>query len=133
MKKFSHASYLYGLFFFSLETCFWVEGIIASIFKMIRGTFDIIDYERLWIISMFVYTYLYFAYHIYYPNTEKTLEMVKQRIQFYSALGSTISFLMLLFFENYMLKIFVVGTMMEYTWLQYLITEEINSVKRGVD
>ena len=57
------------------------------------------------------------------------IEAVKQRIQLYAAIGTSISFLMLLFGENREFKIFVVGTMLEYTWLQYFITKELNTIK----
>lgn len=125
MRKMSHGSYFYGLFFFSLEICTWLTMIIGSIGVMISGTFVIIDIYISWIIAMFAYTFLYFSYHIYFTNSEKTIEMVKQRIQLYAALGTTISFFMLVVGENRMLKIFVMGTMLEYTWLQYLITEQV--------
>lgn len=129
LKKLSHISYAYGLFWFSLETCFFVEIFIFLITEMINNEPSFVNIMVLWICCMFVYTFFYFAYHIYFADSKEKIEVVKQRIQLYAAIGTTISFLMLLFGENREFKIFVVGTMLEYTWLQYFITKELNMIK----
>ena len=129
LKKLSHISYAYGLFWFSLETCFFVEIFIFLITEMINNKPSVVDIMVLWICCMFVYTFFYFAYHIYFADSKERVEVVKQRIQLYAAIGTTISFLMLLFGESREFKIFIVGTMLEYTWLQYFITKELNTIK----
>ena len=48
-------------------------------------------------------------------------------LQLYAAIGATISFGMILLGENFLIKVFVVGTLLEYTWLQYFITKEYDS------
>lgn len=129
LKKFGHISYGYGLFFFSMETCYLVEMFIFLTTNMINNEPYIVNIINLWICCMFVYTFLYFTYHIYFASSKKKIEIIKQTLQLYAALGTTISFLMLLFGESRGFKIFVTGTMLEYTWLQYFITKELNTVQ----
>lgn len=130
LKRLNHVSYAYGLFWFSLQTCVFIEVFIFLLTGMVcNEPIVILEVTNLWISSMFVYTLFYFAYHIYFADSKEKIEIVKQRIQLYAAIGTTISFLMLLFGESREFKIFVVGTMLEYTWLQYFITEELNELK----
>lgn len=129
LKELSHISYAYGLFWFSLETCLFLEIFIFLLTGMVCNEPRIIDAIDLWLISMFAYTFFYFAYHIYFSDSKEKMEIVKQRIQLYAAIGTTISFFMLLFGESREFKVFVVGTMLEYTWLQYFITKELNGKK----
>ena len=128
-RKLSHISYAYGLFMFSLESCVFVEIFIFLIAEMMGVEPKLVDIKVLWICCMFVCTFFYFAYHIFFADSKEKTEIVKQRIQLYAAIGTTFSFLMLLFGESGEFKIFVVGTMLEYTWLQYFITKELSTIK----
>ena len=96
-RKLSHISYAYGLFMFSLESCVFVEIFIFLIAEMMGVEPMLVDIKVLWICCMFVYTFFYFAYHIFFADSKEKTEIVKQRIQLYAAIGTTISFLMLLF------------------------------------
>lgn len=68
--------------------------------------------------------------HIYF-NKKAGIEIIQQRIQFYSAIGTTFSFLFLLLGANDYFRIFITGTMLEFTWLQYIITKEKNNFVQG--
>lgn len=124
LKKLDHIAYVYGLFLFTIEMCIFIEVILGSIAAVVYGKFVIADITVLWPILMFIYTFLYFTYHIYSCTLTKQIECVQQRIQLYTAIGTTISFFMLIFGENHGFKIFITGTMLEFTWLQYIITKE---------
>lgn len=132
LKNMSHISYVYGLFWFSLESCLFIEIFLVLFTGLVFDETRVGGVTELWIISMFIYTFFYFAYHIYFANSKDKIEKVKQRLQLYAAVGTTVSFIMLLFGESRELKIFVVGTMLEYTWLQYFITKELNEAKEDL-
>lgn len=54
----------------------------------------------------------------------KTIQKIKLTLQLYAAIGASISFGMILIGDNFLIKVFVVGTVLEYTWLQYFIAKE---------
>ena len=128
--KMNHWSYLYGLVFFVLEITIYLMIIVilvGAVFGVALSYFSLNIFLFLWMAGMFVYTFLYFAYHMRHLNKEKTIKKVKQMLQLYAARGATISFGMILLGENFLIKVFVVGTLLEYTWLQYFITKEYDS------
>lgn len=126
-SKMNHYSYLYGLLFFVFEITFYVIILVAcggAVFGVSLSYFNINIFLFLWMACMFIYTFLYFAYHMRHLDEEKTIKKVKSTLQLYAAIGATISFGMILLGENFLIKVFVVGTLLEYTWLQYFITKE---------
>lgn len=129
VKEYSHISYFYGLLFFTFETSFLVGIIIYSIESIIFGKIEWMDYTIIWIIMIFIYTFLYFSYHLYLGMSKDRINIVEQRIKLYTAMGSTISFVMFLWGENHIFKVFIVGTLLEFTWFQYLIVKKKNDVE----
>ncbi len=60
-------------------------------------------------------------------DKKKTIQKIKLTLQLYAAIGVSISFGMTLTGDDFLIKVFVVGTVLEYTWLQYFITKENDS------
>lgn len=127
MRNLSHFSYLYGLVLFSLELCVLIEAVNILIMIMIFNKISFISLEILWIIVMFIYTLFYFVYHIY--QHKNGMDVIESRIKLYIAIGMSISFIMLLVGENHLFKIFISGTTLEFTWLQYFISTEQKKIK----
>lgn len=132
LKSFTHFSYIFGLVFYTTEIFAILGLIIISISILISGKLiygELISWwlPKLLLSLLFVFTFLYFLYHIYFRLSDREIEEVQQRIQLYTAIGTTVSFLMMVFGENQIFKIFLVGTLLEFTWLQYIITKEKNN------
>ena len=66
------------------------------------------------------------------PNRSTKLEIsyIKQRLQLYTVLGTTVSFILLLINENGGIKIFITGILLDYLWINYFITDKENKLKK---
>ena len=127
LREMNHCSYLYGLLFIVFEITIYVTiflGILGMIFGRGGSYFDISIFLYLWIFGMFIYTFFYFAYHMRHLDEAKTIQKIKLTLQLYAAIGASISFGMILIGDNFLIKVFVVGTVLEYKWLQYFIAKE---------
>ncbi len=123
MRNMSHISYIYGLLCVSFELFFIFESILIAIRVIAYGSATGVALKQALFVSLFGFTFVYFLYHIYVSSSSK-LDEIYARIQLYTAIGASMSFVMLILGENKDFKIFVVGTMAEYVWLQFIISKE---------
>lgn len=131
MKQLSHGSYVYGLIVFIKEPVLFLTVIIWYIASALEITnISIKIFEEIWIASLFVFSFFYFGYHMSNLNEKKTIQMVDQMLQLYIAIGTTISFIMLVLGENYYIKVIIGGLLLQYTWLEYYIGREKNKMSK---
>lgn len=129
MKEFTHKSYICG-FFWVLTLCIYLLCLFmcsSYMFSMNYIELIIISLTPIVAFSFFTFSIFYFAYHLYF-NSELGRMAIRIRLQFYSAIMSTMVFSFYIFGESYLLKIFLSGLVIVYTWLNYLISKEENDL-----
>lgn len=126
----SHFSFVYGIVVFSLDTIIFVMGIIYGFGEILGMNVYKVNLFDVLIIIILMFTFLYFSFHIYINPQNYLLNDIQQRIQFYGACGTTLSFLMLLIGEDRYFKILLSGVLLLFAWLQYLITKEKNAIEK---
>lgn len=84
----------------------------------------------LFCIIFFVFSFFYFAFHLYVNPEKLEISYIKQRLQLYTVLGTTVSFILLLINENGGIKIFITGILLDYLWINYFITDKENNLKK---
>ena len=123
MKQMSQISYIFGLFWMSFIIALLCFGMYTGIMLFFLWKISISNIPIIFLSVMFAFTMFYFLYHIYLEQTTKFTE-VKLRINLYTTIGTTISVIMLALGQIRICSIFVSGTILEYTWLQYFIDKE---------
>lgn len=84
----------------------------------------------LFCIIFFAFNFFYFAFHLYINPEKLEISYIKQRLQLYTVLGTTISFILLLINENGGIKIFVQGILLDYLWINYFIIDKENNLNK---
>jgi len=130
-KKMTHFSFIYGLLFFSVQILYLIECITFLLFKTLLGIDYLLDVRNSWLFVVFLFSFMYFCYHVYINPDNLSLEHIQQRIDFYAAIGSTIGFIMLIVPEILDFKIFFSGLALVFTWLKHLISSE-KITKKGL-
>lgn len=82
-----------------------------------------------YIIIFLAFSFFYFAFHLYINPEKLETSYIKQRLQLYMVLGTTVSFILLLVNENGGIKIFITGILLDYLWINYFITDKENNLK----
>lgn len=116
---FTHKSFLYGLFVFCAHSLFYITGLIWIITETVID----ITMNNLFIV-MFIFSFLYFLYHIYINPERHSLEEIQHHIDLYATIGTTIGFIMLITAEFRSIKIFYSGLALVFAWLKYIISTE---------
>ena len=86
--------------------------------------------EILFCIIFFAFSFFYFAFHLYINPKKIEISYIKQRLQLYTVLGTSVSFILLLINENGGIKIFITGILLDYLWINYFITDKENKIKK---
>ncbi len=129
-KSMTHFSFIYGLFFFSVQILILIECIALLMFNTFLGANFLVNFRNSWLFIVFLFSFMYFCYHIYINPNNFSLEEIQQRIDFYAAIGSTIGFVMLIVPEILDFKIFFSELAVVFTWLKHLINAEKIEKKR---
>ncbi len=122
LKNFSNGSYLYGL-------VFWISTGELLLYCIIYILFTIqVPLFEFTIINVMGFTFLWFTYHLYMNNelgSEKNKHStIKLKLQFFAAIASSFSALLLLFDSWKEFKIMVSMLALVFTWLRYIIDAE---------
>lgn len=123
-REMGHFSFLYGLFIFSFQIWYLILTMSLLIFKTFLRFEYLLNLKSSWFTIMFVFSFLYFAYHIYVNPKQLSYNLIQQRIDFYAAIGTTVGFIMLISVELPDLKIFFSGLALVFVWLKHLISSE---------
>lgn len=119
LKEFTHISYLYGLTVFSSITWFTTLGIIFYGSGMnVSALNKILPDSLVFILSVF--TIMWFMYHIIFNKTI-TIKEIKVRLNFYVAIATTISTIIIWPLFQEALKPIITYLGVSYVWLAYLI------------
>lgn len=110
-ELFTHQAFINGVILLSSFTTLILSLIIKSA-----------DFFVIFCVSTAIYTTCWFAYHIATKRTP--LPEIKIRLKFYLAVGSSLSFLLLLpTFDVNILKTAVASLVGSFAWVTYLIEE----------
>lgn len=133
LNHMTHRSYLYGLVI-SAD----IESILVFLFYFSYGVvggnpvpINVIEkiVLQLFCVMFVIFTLCYFCYHLYINPEQLDIAEIKERIQLYTGLGTTASFI-LFFVKNEGAKIFVTAILLDYCWLSYFISKkEIRDTK----
>lgn len=127
LKEFSHLSFIYCLFLFSLIVSCWVfflRLIICIAFSIEFAANLFSDFLITFVIIAFCFSFLYFCYHIYYNPSSTYFDTIKLRIQQYAAILSSVTFILWCFGLDSYFKLFLSGLALVFSWLQYILSVE---------
>ena len=129
LQNMTHLSYIYGVIV-SVN----IEYIIIFIFYVVQIIMEkevhFPNMEILFCIIFFAFSFFYFTFHLYVNPEKLEISYIKQRLQLYTVLGTTVSFILLLINENGGIKIFITGILLDYLWINYFITDKENKLKK---
>lgn len=116
LQPFTHKAFLYGMLPFSLLS---TAILYVMIFKKITYFF-----EAFCVISA-MFTIAWFSYHI--VNQTVPFRKIKLTLKLYLAVGSTLSFLLLIipiFQSENIFKIMITSLLSGFAWITYIIEEK---------
>lgn len=123
-KQFNFRSYFIFVFVFSYFVLIPIVGIV-SILKIDLTS----NYSTILLIIMILASFFWFAYYIVKSNIP--IQKIKTKLSFYTALGSTLSFIFkaMVYFEfDYIIG----GLLLSYLWIRHLMelkSEELENLK----
>ncbi len=122
-KPFTHQAFIKGMLFLSSFIT-----LMLSSSSLIKLSFSF----EIFCTSSAIFVICWFSYHVITGRT--LLAKIKIRLKFYLALGSTLSFFLLLpSFDVSFMKIAVASLVGSFAWVTYLIEEFENKVGAKVD
>ncbi len=128
LKHMTHLSYVYGVII-SIDimsiiclVVFAIEFIFGQ--KMLR-----LNIEVMFCIIFFAFSFFYFIFHLYVNPENLEISFIKQRLQLYTALGTTVSFILLIINVDGGVKKFITGILLDYLWINYFIVDKENKLK----
>lgn len=129
LQNMTHLSYIYGIII-SVNVEYIIFFIVCVIQIILGQEVHFHNIEILFCIIFFSFSFFYFAFHLYVNPEKLEISYIKQRIQLYTVLGTTVSFILLLINENGGIKIFITGILLDYLWINYFITDKENKLKK---
>lgn len=128
LQNMTHLSYIYGVII-----TINIEYIIIFIFYVIQIILEqelhFPNIEVLFCIIFFAFSFLYFTFHLYVNPQKLEISYIRQRLQLYTVLGTTVSFILLFINESGGIKTFVTGILLDYLWINYFITDKENKIE----
>ena len=106
LQNMTHLSYIYGIII-SVNVEFIIFFIVCVIQIILGQEVHFHNIEILFCIIFFSISFFYFAFHLYVNPEKIEISYIKQRLQLYTVLGTTVSFILLLINENGGIKIFI--------------------------
>ena len=125
LQNMTHLSYVYGIIV-SLNIEYIIFFIVCVIQIILEQEVHFHNIKILFGMIFFAFTFFYFAFHLYVNPQKLEISYIKQRLQLYTVLGTTVSFILLLIDENGGIKIFITGILLDYLWINYFITDKEN-------
>ena len=129
LQNMMHLSYIYGIII-SVNVEIIIFFIVCVIQIILGQEVHFHNIEILFCIIFFSFGFFYFAFHLYVNPEKIEISYIKQRLQLYTVLGTTVSFILLLINENGGIKIFITGILLDYLWINYFITDKENKLKK---
>lgn len=129
LQNMTHLSYIYGIII-SVNVEYIIFFIVCVIQIILGQEVHFHNIEILFCIIFFAFSFFYFAFHLYVNPEKLEISYIKQRLQLYTVLGTTVSFILLLINENGGIKIFITGILLDYLWINYFITDKENKLKK---
>lgn len=129
LQNMTHLSYIYGIII-SVNLEFIIFFIIYTVQIILEQEIHFPNIVILFCIIFFAFNFFYFAFHLYINPEKLEISYIKQRLQLYTVLGTTISFILLLINENGGIKIFVQGILLDYLWINYFIIDKENNLNK---
>ena len=129
LQNMTHLSYIYGIII-SVNVEYIIFFIVCVIQIILGQEVHFRNIEILFCIIFFAFSFFYFAFHLYVNPEKLEISYIKQRLQLYTVLGTTVSFILLLINENGGIKIFITGILLDYLWINYFITDKENKIKK---
>lgn len=129
LQNMTHLSYIYGIII-SVNVEYIIFFIVCVIQIILGQEVHFHNIEILFCIIFFFFSFFYFAFHLYVNPEKLEISYIKQRLQLYTVLGTTVSFILLLINENGGIKIFITGILLDYLWINYFITDKENKLKK---
>ena len=129
LQNMTHLSYIYGIII-SVNVEYIIFFIVCVIQIILGQEVHFHNIEILFCIIFFSFSFFYFAFHLYVNPEKLEISYIKQRLQLYTVLGTTVSFILLLINENGGIKIFITGILLDYLWINYFITDKENKLKK---
>lgn len=129
LQNMTHLSYVYGIII-SIDVEYIIFFIVCVIQIILEQEVHFHNIETLFCIIFFAFSFFYFAFHLYVNPEKLEISYIKQRLQLYTVLGTTVSFILLLINENGGIKIFITGILLDYLWINYFITDKENKLKK---
>ena len=129
LQNMTHLSYIYGIII-SVNVEYIIFFIVCVIQIILGQEVHFYNIEILFCIIFFSFSFFYFAFHLYVNPEKLEISYIKQRLQLYTVLGTTVSFILLLINENGGIKIFITGILLDYLWINYFITDKENKLKK---
>ena len=129
LQNMTHLSYVYGIII-SIDVECIIFFIVCVIQIILEQEVHFHNIETLFCIMFFAFSFFYFAFHLYVNPEKLEISYIKQRLQLYTVLGTTVSFILLLINENGGIKIFITGILLDYLWINYFITDKENKLKK---
>lgn len=128
LQNMTHLSYVYGIII-SVNVEYIIIFIVYVIQIILEQEIHFPNIEILFCIIFWAFSFFYFAFHLYINPEKLETSYIKQRLQLYMVLGTTVSFILLLVNENGGIKIFITGILLDYLWINYFITDKENNLK----
>ena len=129
LQNMTHLSYIYGIII-SINVEYIIFFIVCVIEIILEREVYFPNIEILFCIIFFAFSFFYFAFHLYINPKKIEISYIKQRLQLYTVLGTSVSFILLLINENGGIKIFITGILLDYLWINYFITDKENKIKK---
>lgn len=129
LQNMTHLSYIYGIIIsFSVE--YMIYSFAYAIQTILGQEIQFPDIRILFCAIFFVFNFFYFLFHLYINPEGLEISYIKQRLQLYTVLGTTVSFILILINENGGITKFVTGILLDYLWINYFITKKENNLSK---
>lgn len=111
LQNMTHLSYIYGIII-SINVEYIIFFIVCVIEIILEREVYFPNIKILFCIIFFAFSFFYFAFHLYINPKKIEISYIKQRLQLYTVLGTSVSFILLLINENGGIKIFITGILL---------------------
>lgn len=123
LKEMKHLSYIYGILIsFDIECIIFLFVYVAQTILGRKANFP--NAIILFCIIFLVFSFFYFMFHVYINPQKLELSKIEQRLQFYTAVATSISFILLLCDESGWAEKFIAGILLDYLWINYFISDK---------